>query len=89
MAKKKKPRDSQNVAAISSSGSRMHLGIDSAENGYVIRVSGESNGKYNQKTLVATSPRQAFRVAAAHLPGMAKKAHTKKSRAKTFVSKKS
>jgi hypothetical protein len=67
----------------------MHLGIDSAENGYVIEVSGEQNGKYHRKSFVATSPRQAFRVAAQCIPSMAKKMSGKKGgKRKRFTSKK-
>jgi hypothetical protein len=66
-----------------SGGSNGHwdVGIRSAENGAVINISHESGGKerkYTSKTLVATSPRAAFRIAAAHLPVMGKKGSGKK-----------
>jgi hypothetical protein len=83
MAKRKKTIGGD-VAVPSSIASRMHLGIDSAENGFVVRISGDHNGKYHEKTLVATSPRQAFRVAAAHMPTMGKKKTGKKSKGKKF-----
>jgi hypothetical protein len=69
----------------------MHLGIDTAENGFVIRVSGDSGGKnpkYTEKTMVATSPNHALRVAASHLRGGVKKAHGKKGGKKKFAAKK-
>jgi hypothetical protein len=56
----------------------MHLGIDSAENGFVVRIDGEKEGRYFEKKFVATSPRQAFRVAAAHMPTMGKRSAGKK-----------
>jgi hypothetical protein len=72
--------------------SHWDVGIRSAENGAVINISHESGGKerrYESKTLVATSPRAAFRIAAAHLPALGKKTGgKKKSRGKKFSSKK-
>ena len=89
MAKRKKSKGENQLAVPSSGGNRMHLGIDSAENGFVVRISGDHDGKYHEKTLVATSPRQAFRVAAAHLPSMVKKAGKKKAGKKKVSLKKS
>jgi hypothetical protein len=69
------------------------VGIRSADNGAVINIShntGGKNPKYESKTLVATSPRHAFRIAAAHLPSLAKKVGKKKGgRGKKFALKKS
>jgi hypothetical protein len=85
MAKRKKNRGADTAAPSSHSGSNMHLGIDSAENGFTIRVSGNKDGNYHEKTFIATSPRQAFRVAAAHMPTMGKKKAGKKSRGKKYT----
>ena len=90
MAKRKKTNQTEIAAPMSSGSSRTHVGIDSAENGFVIRVSGETGGKnphYMEKTLVATSPRHALRVAAQHIPGITKKIGKKKSGRKRFASK--
>jgi hypothetical protein len=92
MAKRKKSRGADMAAPMPTSGSRrMHVGIDSAENGFVVRVSGDSGGKnptYHEKTMVATSPNHALRVAASHLRGGVKKAHGKKGGKKKFAAKK-
>ena len=98
MAKRRKSRG-QDVAAPATmptggSGGHWDVGIRSAENGAVINISHESGGKnreYTSKTLVATSPRAAFRIAATHLPGLAKKvAKGKKAgRKKVSASKRS
>ncbi len=95
MAKSRKSRSNQEVtSAPPSMGGSSHwdVGIRSAENGAVINISHESGGKerrYESKTLVATSPRAAFRIAAAHLPALGKKTGgKKKSRGKKFSSKK-
>ena len=90
MAKRKKSRGGDVAApAPSSGGNRMHLGIDSAENGFVVRVSGEKNGQYHEKTFVATSPRQALRVATGNLQGVTKKkVHGKKTGKKKIAATK-
>jgi hypothetical protein len=85
MAKRKKNRGENPSPAPSSGGSNMHLGIDSAENGFTIRISGNKDGNYHEKTFIATSPRQAFRVAAAHMTTMGKKKAGKKSRGKKYT----
>ena len=64
--------------------------IESADNGYVIRISAEHGGKkpsYTSRTLVATSPRQAERLAKQHIQLMEKKVRTKRSRGKRLVGK--
>ena len=91
MAKRKKSMGVETAMPMqSSSGGMMHLGIDSAENGMIVRIDGEHQGKYFEKKFVATSPRQAFRIAAAHMPMMGKKAGGKKKgrKGKALVSKK-
>ena len=97
MAKNKKNADA-NVAASPSmpmGGGNGHwdVGIRSAENGAVINISHNSEGKnpkYTSKTLVATSPRAAFRIAAAHCPAITKRGGKKKKAVspKRVVSKK-
>jgi hypothetical protein len=89
MAKRKKANQAESAAPMSSSDNKTHVSIDSAENGFVVRVSGEGKDHhYTEKTLVATSPRHALRVAAQHIPGIAKRAGKKKSgRGKKFASK--
>ena len=96
MAKRSKKMDavvSQTPAPMGGSGGHWDVGIRSAENGAVINISHESGGKnrtYTSKTLIATSPRAAFRIAAAHLPSMGKKTGKKKSaRGKRIALKKS
>ena len=88
MAKRKKANQAESAVPMSD-GNKTHVSIDSAENGFVVRVSGEGKDHhYTEKTLVATSPRHALRVAAQHIPGIAKRAGKKKSgRGKKFASK--
>jgi hypothetical protein len=89
MAKRKSRGSDVTAAAPSSGGNRMHLSIDSAENGMIVRVDGEKDGHYHEKKFVATSPRQDFRIASAHLPGVTKKAGAKKKgKSKRFATKK-
>jgi len=95
VAKKKKSRTNQATQGAtpmsSSSSGHWDVGIRSAENGAVINIShdpGGKNPKYTSKTLVAASPRAAFRIAAAHLPALAKKAGNGKKAARKKVSAK-
>jgi len=97
MAKKRKGNQAMQTSAapmpMGGSSGHWDVGIRSADNGAVINISHESGGKerrYESKTLVATSPRAAFRIAAAHLPSLAKKAGKKKAgRGKKIALKKS
>ena len=55
-----------------SSGERMNTNIETAENGFVVNVSGESGGKnpsYFSKRFIASSRPQALRIAAHHMAG--------------------
>jgi hypothetical protein len=86
MAKSKKSRGSDvPTQAPSSGGCKAHISIDSADNGMIVRIDGDHEGKFFEKKFVATSPRQAFRIAAAHMPTMAKKSAGKKSKGKKFA----
>ena len=88
MAKRKKTIGGD-VAVPSSVSSKMHMSIDQADNGFIVRIDGDHDGKYHERKLVASSPRQAFRIAAAHMPTMGKKKAGKKSKGKKFAAKKS
>ena len=81
MAKRKKTIGGD-VAVPSSVSSKMHMSIDQADNGFIVRIDGDHDGKYHERKLVANSPRQAFRIAAAHMPTMGKKKAGKKSKGK-------
>ena len=89
MAKRKKTIGGD-VAVPSSVASKVHMSIDQADNGFIVRIDGQHDGKYHQRKLVANSPRQAFRIAAAHMPTMGKKSGGKKKgrKGKAFASKK-
>ena len=89
MAKRKKTLGGD-VAVPSSAASKMHMSIDQADNGFIVRIDGHNDGKYHERKLVANSPRQAFRIAAAHMPTMGKKSGGKKKgrKGKAFASKK-
>jgi hypothetical protein len=87
MAKRKKTIGGD-VSVPSSVASKMHMSIDQADNGFIVRIDGDHDGKYHERKLVANSPRQAFRIAAAHLPSMVKRAGKKKAgKGKRFASK--
>lgn len=85
MAKKKRGAA---VAVLNSSseGEHSNTSIDSAENGYIVHVSGSKGGKnpsYYSKKYIAHSHPHAMRLAAAHhggvLKGGGRKAGKKKS----------
>ena len=90
MAKSKNSSGSNAPTPAPSSGScKAHISIDSADNGMIVRIDGDHEGKYFEKKFVATSPRQAFRIAAAHMPTMGKKTGgKKKNKGKAYASKK-
>jgi hypothetical protein len=74
MAKKKK--GAANMAMpVGLGGDRMSTDISSAENGFIVNVSGETGGKtpsYFSKRFIATSRPQALRIAAHHIAGSVK-----------------
>jgi hypothetical protein len=73
MAKKKKSKGAVGMSVPSmSSGERMSTDISTAENGFIVNVSGETGGKnpsYFSKRFVASSRPQALRIAAHHISG--------------------
>jgi hypothetical protein len=84
MARKKKSA----VVAMQmpSSGGEVNTGISTAENGFIVNVSGDTGGKtpgYFSKRFIATSRPQALRIANHHMKGKAgkKKLSLKKSAA--------
>jgi len=83
MARKKKS-GMTGMAMPPSSGERMSTDISTAENGFIVNVSGESGGKtpnFFSKRFVATSRPQALRIAAHHISSSAKtKSGKKKSK---------
>ena len=92
MAKRRKSRTTDVAAQtpMPSGGSNGNwdVGIRSADNGAVINISHNTGGKnphYESKTLVAASPRAAFRIAAAHCPAAGKKKAGKKSKGKKYT----
>lgn len=74
MARKK--RGNAPVSPTLGSGSdRMSTDISSAENGFIVNVSGETSGKtpsYFSKRFIATSRPQALRIAAHHMSASGK-----------------
>ncbi len=86
MARKKNNLGSA-MAAPSSGGDRMSTDISSAENGFIVNVSGESGGKnpsyFNKRFIAATRP-DALRIAATHfkMKGGKKKGAKKKAASK-------
>ena len=79
MAKKKRKGD--NVAMPASSGEHMSTSIDSAENGFIVNVSGDKGGKnpgYFSKRFIASSRPQAMQIASSHFAGAMKAKGAKK-----------
>jgi hypothetical protein len=83
MARKKKATVGMAVQGQGGS-DRMSTDISTAENGFIVNVSGESGGKnpsYFNKRFIATSRPHALRIAAHHMAGSGKvKAGKKKSK---------
>jgi hypothetical protein len=70
MARKKKSAVAMQMPV--SGGDRMSTDISTAENGFIVNVSGETGGKtpsYFSKRFIASSRPQALRIAAHHMAG--------------------
>jgi hypothetical protein len=83
MAKKKKSAGNMSVPQ-GIGGDRLSTDISTAENGFIVNVSGETSGKnpsYFSKRFIASSRPAALRLAAHHMAGHAKgKAGKKKGK---------
>lgn len=91
MAKKKKGAVGM-VPQQASSSERMSTDISTAENGFIVNVSGETGGKspsYFNKRFIATSRPQALQIAAHHMSGARKMKAGKKKGKGGFSLKKS
>jgi hypothetical protein len=93
MARKKKNRDQVASSSMGSGSGRrnMSIGIDEAENGFTVNVSGETKDGYHSKKFVAPNERGAIRIATQHIAGMGKgkeKKGKKKGKGKIALSKK-
>jgi hypothetical protein len=72
MARKKKGAMQSQPASIGGGSDRMSTDISSAENGFIVNVSGETGGKtpsYFSKRFIATSRPAALRIANHHMAG--------------------
>jgi hypothetical protein len=90
MAKKKK-KGAMGMQVPSSSGERMSTDISTAENGFIVNVSGETGGRnpsYFSKRFVAGSRPEALRIAAHHISGAASKGKGGKKKSKGISLKK-
>jgi len=92
MAKKKRRSNSdQAQSPIGPTSDRISSDVSTAENGFIVSISGETGGKkpsYFSKRFVATTRPQAMRIAASHLSGTAKsKRGGKKAAKKKFTAK--
>jgi len=75
MARKKKGANAMQVPASIGGSDRMSTDISTAENGFIVNVSGETGGKtpnYFSKRFIASSRPQALRIAAHHMSGSVK-----------------
>ena len=71
MAKKRKGSKAGNSAMPFPSRNRVNVGIEEAENGYVVNTSSEGKHGYESKTLVAPHGRAALRIANQHIQSLA------------------
>jgi len=80
MARKRKGKGEAAQSPMMGSGESLSTGIDQAENGFIVNVSGTSgkNGGYFSKRFVASSRPAAMRIAAHHMAGAAKSKGGKK-----------
>jgi hypothetical protein len=63
---------------------RLNIGVERAENGAIVRVSGEGKGKnasYTSRTFIAPNGRAAMRIATTHIQGIGKKIKSGKAKA--------
>lgn len=93
MARKKKSTGGNTAApsSIGSSSDRMSTDISSAENGFVVNVSGETGGKkpsYFSKRYIAYDRPEALRIASSCLAGGKTKGKKKGNKGKKFSTKK-
>lgn len=92
MAKRRRSNVAQAVPMSSGGHSEVSSRIESAENGFIVRVSSETQGKkpeYHSRTFIATSHPHALRIAGQALRGVGQKIAKKKaSRGKRFTTKK-
>ena len=97
MAKRKKNAAAIGVPTQSPMNTRIDTGIENAENGFIVRISGESGGDggYFSKRFIATSEPKALRIAHQGMRGMLTKGKTGKkkggkgkSRGKAFSARK-
>jgi len=71
MARKKK-NSAQTASPIGPTSDRVSTDVSTAENGFIVNISGETGGKkpnYFSKRFIATTRPQAMRIAASHLSG--------------------
>lgn len=92
MAKKKSKGGEVGDVPTSGSKGRLDIGIEPAENGFVVRICKEDGGKnpsYQSKRYVASSHGEAMRIAGMGILGSGKKSRGKKSgKAKVYAAKK-
>ena len=69
---------------------RLNIAMERAENGSIVRVSGEGNGKdssYTSHTFIAPNGRAALRIATMHMRSMGNKLKSKKGKSKARSTK--
>lgn len=90
MAKKKKGQSAMGIATPSGpSRRRVDVGIEDAENGFVVRTTSEGMGKngYESKTHVASNHADAIKIAKTHMNSIGKKPRGKRAKRKAVASK--
>jgi hypothetical protein len=91
MARKKKGAMQSQMAVPMSGSDRMSTDISTAENGFIVNVSGETGGKnpsYFSKRFIASTRPQALRIANQHMAGSSAKGRGGKRKLKGLSLKK-
>lgn len=82
MARKKKSTAVPMDAPYNGGTKHWSIGIDEAENGFIVNTSSESKEGYKSKKHVAPDERSAIRIATVHISGMGKGKKEKKGKGK-------
>lgn len=86
MARKKKSSDVPMNSPYNGGTKHWSIGIDEAENGFIVNTSSESKEGYKSKKHVAPNERAAIRIATAHISGLGKGKKEKAKKGKTKIS---
>lgn len=88
MARKKKSKDVPVDAPYNGGTRHWSIGIDEADNGFIVNTSAEGKDGYKSKKHIAPDEHAAIRIATAHITGLGKgKKSKKKGKGKIALAK--